>query len=111
MNILSPVNLFISNGEYIISTRYSFDFGHLPRNIDNLGHFTYHSLWYTIGVLYKEFDNGFAMSGKKNSSIIISSEPLTEDMTSWIELHEYLMISAQKNARSTLDINITNIEI
>lgn len=111
LNILSPVNLFISNGDYVIATRYSFDYGHLTPNIVDLGHFTYHSLWYTVGDSYKEFEQGFAMSGKKSSSIIISSEPLTEDMTSWIELPEYSLISAQKNEKSTLDIDIINIEI
>jgi glutamine amidotransferase len=95
INIASPVNLFISNGEFIAATRFVFDYGWRPMNEPPSTHFAYHSLWYTYGESYGYYDNQFKMKGsEKKSSIIIASEPLTEDTTTWIELPEYTLIVA-----------------
>jgi glutamine amidotransferase len=90
----SPVNLFISNGEFIAATRYVFDYGWHPLNKIS-GHYTYHSLWYTYGDGYQFYDGEYKMKDSASkSSIIIASEPLTEDVTTWIELPEYSLIVA-----------------
>lgn len=92
----SPVNLVISNGEFIAATRFVFDFGWQPLDTPPSTHFSYHSLWYTFGESYGFYDNEYKMKwGNKKSSIIIASEPLTEDTTTWIELPEYTLIVAQ----------------
>lgn len=99
IRVNSPLNLFISNGEFIAATRFVLDYGWQPLNHDptDAAHFNYHSLWYTYGENY-EFeseDNEYKMKeGMKRSSIIISSEPLTEDTTTWIEVPEYTTILA-----------------
>lgn len=91
----SPVNLFITNGEFIAATRFVFDYGWQPKTLETQSHFTYHSLWYTYGESYGFYDNEYKMKGsKKKSSIIIASEPLTEDTTTWIEVPEYTLIVA-----------------
>lgn len=91
--ITSPINLFISNGEFIAATRFVFDYGWEPSDTKVSTHSTYHSLWYTYGEHYGYFDNEYKMrGGKHKSSIIISSEPLTEDTTTWIEVPEYSLI-------------------
>ncbi len=89
----SPVNLFITNGEFIAATRFVFDYGWQPLDAPPSTHFAYHSLWYTYGEDYGFYDNIFQMkpNGKK-SSIIIASEPLTQDNTSWIEVPEYTLL-------------------
>jgi len=93
----SPVNLFITNGEFIAATRFVFDFGWLPFNAPPTTHSAYHSLWYTYGEQYEKYENQFQMlSEGKRTSIIIASEPLTEDATTWIEVPEYTMLVIRK---------------
>lgn len=93
--INSPVNLFITNGEFIAATRFVLDYGWQPVDTTSSPHFAYHSLWYTYGERYGCFDNEYRMKGgDKKSSIIIASEPLTEDTTTWIEVPEYTLIMA-----------------
>lgn len=95
IKINSPVNLFISNGDFIAATRFVFDYGWQPLDVQD-PHFAYHSLWYTYGEGYGYFDDEYKMKGGANkTSIIIASEPLTEDTTTWIEVPEYTMIVAR----------------
>jgi glutamine amidotransferase len=107
----SPINLFITNGEFLVATRFVFDFGWPPNRAQDLAHFTYHSLWYTYGESYGLYDNEYRMKGNgKMLSILVASEPLTEDTTTWIELPEYTLILAHKENENikivTQDINI-----
>lgn len=95
ISITSPINLFITNGEFIAATRFVFDYGWQPENSEASTHFSYHSLWYTYGAKYGYYDNEYKMKGGKiKSSIILASEPLTEDCTTWIEVPEYTLILA-----------------
>jgi glutamine amidotransferase len=92
----SPVNLFITNGEFIAATRFVFDYGWIPFEAEPSTHFSYHSLWYTYGEHYGLQDNQYKMiASEKKLSIIIASEPLTEDTTTWIEVPEYTLIIAR----------------
>lgn len=109
IRINSPVNLFISNGEFIAATRFVFDYGWQPSDDVDLAHFGYHSLWYTYGSGYGYFDDEYKMKGgEEKSSIILASEPLTEDTTTWIELPEYTLIVARKEQN---EIKITSQDI
>lgn len=106
----SPVNLFISNGEFIATTRFVFDYGWNPKDARS-AHAAYHSLWYTYGESYGYYDNEYKMRGnKRKASMILASEPLTEDTTTWIEVPEYTLIVAQKDQGDikiiSQDINI-----
>lgn len=93
--ITSPINLFISNGEYLIATRFVLDFGWSPANSHDPEHLNYHSLWYTYGERYSCVDGQYKMQrGTKKKCIIIASEPLTEDTITWIELPEYTSLIA-----------------
>ncbi len=93
VKISSPLNFFISNGHYIVASRFVFDYGHF---IDiSSPHSLYHSLWYTCGSEYGSLNGVYQMkSSSQMHSIIISSEPLTEDSTTWIEVPEYSLIGA-----------------
>lgn len=91
--INSPVNLFITNGQFIAATRFVLDYGWLPEEGPPSSHFTYHSLWYTYGEKYGYFDDEYRMKGGKNkNSILIASEPLTADTTTWLEVPEYTLL-------------------
>ncbi len=109
--INSPVNLFVSNGKFIAVTRFVFDYGWQPLDATVSTHFTYHSLWYTYGDNYGFYDNEYKMKeSKTRSSIIISSEPLTKDVATWISVPEYtLVVASLENNEIKLisqDINI-----
>lgn len=110
--ITSPVNLFISNGEFLAATRYALDFGWQPSySPETSAHLIYHSLWYTAGESYGYYDGEYKMKGGENKKcIIIASEPLTEDTTTWIEIPEYsLMVAWRENDEIkivTYDINL-----
>ncbi len=109
ISINSPVNLFITNGEFIAATRYVLDYGWQASDTEAVSHFAYHSLWYTYGDSYGFYDNEYKMKGSKTrSSIIIASEPLTEDATTWIEVPEYTLIVAELSGG---EVKITSQDI
>lgn len=92
---VSPLNFVISNGKFIAATRFVFDYGHY-RNDSNLSpKMLYQSLWYTYGKSYGLYRGSYHMyPGNIKKSIIIASEPLTTDTTTWIEVPEYSLIAA-----------------
>jgi len=93
ITISSPLNFFISNGEFIVASRFVFDYGHYPSSAYSSPHMGYHSLWYTFGEKYGLYEDNYQMKpSKKMNSVIISSEPLTQDSTTWIEVPEYTVI-------------------
>lgn len=105
----SPANLFITNGEYLIATRFILNFGCFfpDYSADSL---TYQSLWYTFGAKYGYFEGEFKMMGdEKNTSIIISSEPLTQNVTTWVEVPENSVMSAYI-VDDNVKINIKDVE-
>lgn len=92
INLNSPLNLYISNGEFLVATRFAFDYGVFPQHL-NKAHMAYHSMWYTFGNEYlKTNDNGYQMSSGKRESLILASEPLTQNATTWLEVPEYSLI-------------------
>lgn len=106
---VSPVNLFISDGKFIAATRFVFDYGWMDEKSQSQAHSVYHSLWYTYGENYGFHENEYKMKGgDSKSSIIIASEPLTEDTTTWIEVPEYTVIVARFQEK---EINITSRDI
>lgn len=95
ISISSPLNFFISNSEFIVATRFVFDYGRYPSSTYSSPHMGYQSMWYTYGEQYGLYNDRYEMkTSDKMKSIIISSEPLTEDSTTWIELPEYSFIGA-----------------
>jgi len=94
INEASPVNLFVTNGKYLIVTRFVYDFG---CNINKVhkAFLEYHSLWATFGEHYGIHDGVYKMLGSdKRRNILFASEPLTNDRTAWIELPEYSITKA-----------------
>jgi glutamine amidotransferase len=109
ITISSPLNFFISDGSFIVATRYVLDYGKYSSHHYNSAHMIYHSLWYTYGDRYGCYQNEYKMkTGKKKKSIIIASEPLTKDSTTWIEVPEYSFISAEMEKN---EIQIKSLDI
>jgi glutamine amidotransferase len=95
----SSVNLFLTTGDQVVAVRYCFDFGCYPTEDPARVHeanLNFLSLWYTSGREYGEHDGEWKMIGGSDSadSIIIASEPLTKDTSTWLEVPEYSMIYA-----------------
>jgi predicted glutamine amidotransferase len=92
----SPANLFVSTGCCLVATRFSFDYGWYPDD-DHLleTDLPYVSLWYTLGDEYRERDGEWVMTGDgAPSSLMIASEPLTTDTSTWLEAPEYSILTA-----------------
>ena len=107
----SPVNLFITTGKQLVAVRYCFDFGCYRTDDPALvpqASFNYHSLWYTSGSEYGWHDGEWKMVGGADNadSIMIASEPLTRDTSTWLEVPEYSMIYADtRSGRPTVEIH------
>ncbi len=107
----SPVNLFITTGKQLVAVRYCFDFGCYRTDDPKLvpqASFVYHSLWYTSGSEYGFHDGEWKMIGGADAadSIMIASEPLTRDTSTWLEVPEYSMIYADtRSGRPTVEIH------
>ena len=81
----------------MVATRVSFDYGWYPPEDEMLEtDLPFVSLWYAIGGEYAEHDGGWRMTaGDPPRSVIIASEPLTTDFSTWLEVPEYSMLTAE----------------
>ena len=92
----SPVNLCVSTGKALVATRISFDYGWYPPEDEMLEtDLPFVSLWYAIGGEYTQRDGGWHMTTGPARSLIIASEPLTTDFSTWLEAPEYSMLTAE----------------
>jgi glutamine amidotransferase len=93
----SPVNLCVSTGRAVVATRVSFDYGWYPDEDEMLEtDLPFVSLWYALGGEYAKHDADWRMTaGDPPRSVIIASEPLTADFSTWIEVPEYSMLTAE----------------
>jgi glutamine amidotransferase len=94
----SPVNLCLTTGSSLVATRFSFDYGWYPEGDVLLEtDLPYVSLWYTVGAEYVRRDGVSAMAAADvPRSLLIASEPLTVDTSTWLEVPEYSMITAAR---------------
>lgn len=108
----SPVNTFISNGDFIVIARFVYDFGNYSRSLRE-SHLRYHTLWYTYGQRFIEGKDGaeFHMQPGAPKSIICSSEPLTLDTTGWVEVPEYSIMAIHRESGKKLKLHIEDITI
>jgi glutamine amidotransferase len=108
----SSANLFIANGTQLAALRYCFDFGRY--RTDDLAHvheanLSFLSLWYTLGRDYGMHDEEWKMTGgaERADSILVASEPLTRDTSSWVELPEYGALFAEiRNGRPWVSVKL-----
>ena len=100
IEISSPVNLFLATGRCIVATRFVLDYGWYPDDDPMLEiDLPYVSLWYTAGRSYADRDGEWQMlssDGVAAQSLLIASEPLTADTSSWLELPEYSLLRVSR---------------
>jgi len=99
IDICSSANLFLSDGRKVAAVRYCFDFGRYPVDSPDSVHdfhLSYLSLWYTQGREYGYYDGEWQTVGgsDKADTVIIASEPLTRNVSTWLEVPEYSMLCA-----------------
>jgi len=96
----SPANLCVCTGRAVVATRFSFDYGWYPSEDEMLEtDLPFVSLWYAIGGEYTRRDDDWEMTaGDPPRSVIIASEPLTTDHSTWLEVPEYSMLTAELTA-------------
>jgi predicted glutamine amidotransferase len=91
----SPTNLFLTTGRSLVATRFSFDYGWYPDDDALLEvDLPYVSLWYTHGDRYSAENGEWGMRGEGVRSLLIASEPLTADASTWLEVPEYTLLAA-----------------
>ena len=106
------MNLCLTTGASLVATRFSFDYGWYPDEDALLEtDLPYVSLWYTVGGEYVRRDGGSAMAASDAPrSLLIASEPLTLDISTWLEVPEYSMITAERTPAAldfeTLDLDV-----
>ena len=107
----SPVNLCLTTGEALVATRFSFDYGWYPDEDTLLEtDLPFCSLWFTVGGEYVQRNGGSAMAGETARSLLIASEPLTIDTSTWLEVPEYTMITAALTPRG-LDFETRDLDV
>jgi glutamine amidotransferase len=112
--LASPVNLFITDGTQLAAVRYTFDFGCYPQDPAELvpGHFNYYSLWVTLGRNYGLHNGEWKMAGGSEDadSVLVASEPLTRDVSAWVEVPEYTMLHAalRRNGQPAITLRALN---
>ena len=115
ISVASSANLFISDGQRIFAVRFCFDFGRYATNDPTRIHeanLTYLSLWYTSGSEYGFYDGEWRMTGGAAAadSVMVASEPLTSDITSWLEVPEYSTLHTQRdNGRTVTNIHYIDV--
>jgi predicted glutamine amidotransferase len=114
--ISSPANLFVTDGTNVIATRFTFDYGcydmRQPAEIESSRHL-YLSVWYTTGRSYGLHDGEWKMIGtpaQNEDSVLISSEPLTRDTSTWFEVPEYsVIVAAGEGDRQHVRVQSLNV--
>lgn len=108
----SAANLIVSNGECLVATRFSFDLGCYDSEISGaVLNPTFHNLYYTVGSEYGLFDGAWGMkSPTPASSVLLASEPLTDDHTEWVEVHEYSILQITKVA-AEVEMSISDLDV
>jgi glutamine amidotransferase len=101
ISVASSCNLFITDGQQIFAVRFCFDFGCYPTGDPTKVHeanLNYLSLWYTSGREYGLYDDEWQMVGGPAAadSVMVASEPLSREMSKWLEVPEYSMLHTDR---------------
>ena len=106
----SSANLVLCDGENLIATRFCFDFGVFSHDDPadgppHQGAIRYLSQWYTTGSRYGLHPctlgggHEWKMIGgsRRADSVLVASEPLTRDVSTWVEVPEYSALSVRRD--------------
>ena len=110
----SPVNLVLTDGRFMLATRYAFDYGWYPDDSSFFAHEREHdftSLWYALGGRFeRRADGSYGMSPGPTSSAVVASEPLTKSTSGWLEAPEYSMLLLESGADGNVSAELWELE-
>ena len=95
--VQSPVNLVLTDGRWLLATRFAFDYGWYPEDDSFFASEREHdftSLWFRS----PDRTNGGA-------SVIVASEPLTRHHAGWFEVPEYSMVIVERSDDGEMTLN------
>lgn len=105
----SSVNLIVSDGRNMVAVRFTFDFGCFEEPPIQ-GGVEFLSQWFTVGDHYAFADDEWKMTGGTGAATLVASEPLTRDVSTWVEVPEYsaLLVSndGQQTQRQILSLDV-----
>jgi glutamine amidotransferase len=87
--VQSPVNLVLTDGRWLLATRFAFDYGWYPEDGSFFASEREHdftSLWFRA----PDQTNG-------GTSVVVASEPLTTRHVGWFEVPEYSMLIVERH--------------
>jgi glutamine amidotransferase len=106
----SPVNLVLTDGRWMIATRYAFDYGWYPDDESFFAKEREHdftTLWYSVGGPFGRREDGtFGMAPGRASSAVVASEPLTKSTAGWMEAPEYSMLVLELGAEGEMQAEL-----
>ena len=109
----SAVNLVISDGRCLVATRFAFDYGWYHEGWTFAGgerRYDYTTLWYAAGSGYGCHDGEWNVGpGDPSTSLIVASEPLTLDRSTWLEVPEYCLMVATPGEHQ-LDVSLRELD-
>jgi glutamine amidotransferase len=115
IEISSSANLFIATGQRVLAVRYCFDFGcYLKARPEQVheANLSFLSLWYTTGRDFGLHEGEWKMVGGEETanSVLIASEPLTSNTTTWCEVPEYSAVFASLlDDHPTIEVHPLNV--
>jgi glutamine amidotransferase len=94
----SDINLVVADGRTIVATRFTYDYGWYPEEetyYSKRRRYEFTSLWCTAGAEYARVGGEWIMRRSEHAeSVILASEPITKDSSSWVEVPEYAILTA-----------------
>ena len=107
----SSTNLIFCDGINLVAVRFTFDFGK-SGSAQMQGTTEFLSMWYSFGRDYGLHDNEWKLTGgaARANSVIVASEPLTSDFSTWIEVPEYSALLVRSDgARRMAEIHALEV--
>jgi glutamine amidotransferase len=112
--VQSPVNLVLSDGRWLVATRFAFDYGWYP---DDDSFFAgerehdYTTLWYTTSRCHHSTTNGWGAGDGPTRSLLVASEPLTKNTAGWLEAPEYSLLVATPSTNDGLTVDLRELAL
>jgi glutamine amidotransferase len=94
----SEMNLVVADGRTIVATRFTYDHGWYSDEetyYSKRRRYEFTSLWSTAGSEFVRKEGEWIMrNDDRLRSVIVASEPITKDSSTWLEVPEYAMLTA-----------------
>jgi predicted glutamine amidotransferase len=104
----SPVNLVLTDGSWMIATRYAYDYGWYPDDASFFAAEREHdftTLWYTVGNDNSEGDT----TCLGTAGALVASEPLSKHTSGWLEAPEYSMLVLTVRDRGGVAVDMVDL--